>query len=52
MFVKNLLYPVHVQFLGQLAADLADGLKVGKAIPAQMDVTEKLPFQVPVQMFH
>tara|TARA_Y100001001_G_C7989667_1_gene302476 strand:+ start:1095 stop:1514 length:420 start_codon:yes stop_codon:yes gene_type:complete len=52
MFVKDLLYLIHVQFLGQLAADLADGLKVGKALPAQVDATEKLPLQVPIEMFH
>tara|TARA_R110000751_G_scaffold210384_1_gene314117 strand:+ start:32031 stop:32459 length:429 start_codon:yes stop_codon:yes gene_type:complete len=52
MPVKGPLHLVHVQFPRQLAADLADHLKILQPVRAKIDITEKLPVQVPVQLFH
>tara|TARA_R110000868_G_scaffold1647_4_gene13300 strand:+ start:29614 stop:30042 length:429 start_codon:yes stop_codon:yes gene_type:complete len=52
MPVKDLLHVVHVQFTRKLAADLADHFKVVQPGGTKIDITEKLPVQVPVQLFH
>ena len=52
MPVKGPLHLVHVQFPGQLAADLADHLKIVQPVGTKIDVAEKLPVQVPVKLFH
>jgi len=52
MPVKGPLHLVHVQFPGQLAADLADHLKIVQPVGTKIDVAEKLPVQVPVELFH
>tara|TARA_R110000868_G_scaffold150063_3_gene372978 strand:- start:41343 stop:41597 length:255 start_codon:yes stop_codon:yes gene_type:complete len=52
MPVKGFLYPVHVQFAGQLTADLADHFKVVQPGGTKINVAEKLPVQVPVELLH
>ena len=52
MSVKGLLNLVHVQLFGQVRADLADDLKIGKPLGPKVNTAEKLPVQVPVEPFH
>lgn len=52
MPIEGVLYPVHIQFFGQFAADLADDLKIGQAFGAQVDTAEELPVDIPVELFH